>query len=99
MFKDRTYQLTMVKVDIRRFETNQKILSKIVYPGSFSFVSIIVSRKTSFRKIKGLKLNKNHSSVYFFHFPTVYTDQELNEYLRNRKVQNIVEKVLKKAIQ
>ena len=27
MFKDRTYHLTMVKVDIRRFDTNRQILS------------------------------------------------------------------------
>ena len=26
MFKDRTYHLTMVKVDIRRFDTNRKII-------------------------------------------------------------------------
>ena len=38
------------------------------------------------KKIKGLKPIKTHLSVNFFHFPTVYTDQEINEYLRYKKV-------------
>ena len=35
---------------------------------------------------KRLKLIKNHLSVNFFHFPMVYTDQEINENLSYRKV-------------
>ena len=45
---------------------------------------------------KGQKVKRLKPLKYiFFHFPTVYTNQEINEYLRYRKVYYIVEKVFK----
>ena len=57
MFNDRTYHLTMVKVDIRQFDTNRQIIPYLAYPESFGFVSIIVFEKNNFEKAQRVKTN------------------------------------------
>ena len=50
-------------------------------------------------KVKGQTIGLKPLKSKFFHFRTVYTNQEINEYLRYRKVYYIVEKDLKNATQ
>ena len=68
MFEDRIYHLTMVKVDIRRFDTNRWIIPELVYPQSFSFVFIIVFEKNNFEKDQRVKANKEPLKRKLFSF-------------------------------